>query len=55
MGGAVSGILIGVSPTDPATFGGVTLVLGTVSFIGLYVPARRVSRTDPVRTLGADN
>ena len=54
MGGAMSGILIGVSPTDPAIFGGVTFVLAAVSFVGLYLPAQRVSRTDPVQALSAD-
>ena len=54
MGGAMSGILIGVSPSDPSVFGGVTLVLAAVSFVGLYLPARRVSRTDPVQALTAD-
>ena len=54
MGGAMSEILIGVSPTDPAVFGGVTFVLAAVSFVGLYLPARRVSRTDPVQALTAD-
>jgi amidase len=46
MGGAMSEILVGVSPTDTAVFGGVTFVLAAVSFVGLYLPARRVSRTD---------
>ena len=54
MGGAMSEILIGVSPTDPAVFGGVTFVLAAVSFVGLHLPARRVSRTDPVQALTAD-
>ena len=54
MGGAMSGILIGVSPRDPFTFGSVILVLGAVSFLGLYLPARRVSRIDPVRALSAE-
>jgi ABC-type antimicrobial peptide transport system permease subunit len=54
MGGAISEILVGVSPTDPAVFGGVTLMLAVVSFVGLYLPARRVSQTDPVQALSAE-
>jgi predicted permease len=54
LGGAMSGILIGVSPRDPLTFGVVTVVLAGVSFLGLYLPARRVSRVDPVRALAAE-
>jgi hypothetical protein len=54
MGGAMSGILIGVSPRDPMTFGVVTAVLAGVSFVGLYLPARKVSRVDPVRALAPE-
>jgi ABC-type antimicrobial peptide transport system permease subunit len=54
MGGAMSSILIGVSPRDPFTFGVVLTVLGIVSFLGLWIPARRASRIDPVRALGAE-
>ena len=50
----MSGILIGVSPRDPMTFGVVTAVLAAVSFVGLYLPARKVSRVDPVRALAAE-
>ncbi len=49
--GAMSGILIGVSRRDPTTFLGVTAVLGTVSMLALYLPARRAARVDPVRAL----
>ena len=54
MGGAMSSILIGVSPRDPLTFGTVVLVLTAVSFLGLYVPARRAAQVDPVRALAAE-
>jgi putative ABC transport system permease protein len=52
--GAMSGILVGVSPRDPLIFVGVTLVLGLVASLGLYIPARRASRVDPVRALAAE-
>ena len=54
MGGAMSGILVGVSPRDPMTFGVVTVALAGVSFLGLYLPARRASNVDPVRALTAE-
>jgi len=54
MGAALSGIMIGVSPRDPGTFAAVTATLAVVSLLGLYLPARRAARVDPVRALGAD-
>ena len=54
LGQGLSGILMGVSPRDPATFGGVAATLTVVSLLGLYIPARRASRVDPVRALTAE-
>jgi putative ABC transport system permease protein len=48
---AASGLLVGVSPNDPATFGTVVLVLATVAFLGAYLPARRAARLDPMTAL----
>jgi putative ABC transport system permease protein len=47
----LSVFLYGVSPTDPATFVRVTLVLLGVSLTACYLPARSASRVDPVRAL----
>jgi ABC-type antimicrobial peptide transport system permease subunit len=44
-------LLFDVSPTDPATLLGVILVLGAVSFLASYLPARRATRVDPVAAL----
>ena len=53
-GNAMSGILIDVSPRDPVTFAGVTAVLAVVSWAGLWIPARRAARVDPVQALAAE-
>jgi putative ABC transport system permease protein len=52
--GALGSVLVGVDPRDPAVFLGVTLVLGSVSFLGLWLPARRASSVDPVRALSSE-
>jgi ABC-type antimicrobial peptide transport system permease subunit len=48
------GVLFGVTPTDPATYLGVFVLLACVSLSASYLPARRVSRLDPVRALRQD-
>ena len=48
---SVSGLLFDVTPTDPATFAGMLLVLGTVAGLAGYLPARRASRIDPLVAL----
>jgi ABC-type antimicrobial peptide transport system permease subunit len=47
----VTRLLFGMSPIDPATFGGVSVVLLLVAMLASYVPARRASRLDPLRAL----
>lgn len=47
----IAGILFQVSPTDPVTFGAVTLLLGGVGLLASPVPALRAGRLQPVTAL----
>ncbi len=50
----LSGMLFGVSATDPATFLAITIVVAAIALLASYIPARRALRIDPVEALRAD-
>jgi predicted permease len=50
----IAGQLFGVTPRDPVAIGVALSVLGLVTMVAGYVPARQASRIDPVRALRAE-
>ena len=56
--GAVSGfvrhMLFQVSPTEPAVYAAVIVLVLGVALLAAYIPARRATRIDPLEALRAD-
>jgi putative ABC transport system permease protein len=47
----ISGLLFGVSATDPVTFAGVAVMLVFVALLACWIPARPATRVDPLAAL----
>ncbi len=47
----MSGLLFGVSATDPVTFAVIALLLVSVSLLACWIPARRAAKVDPMVAL----
>jgi putative ABC transport system permease protein len=47
----MSGLLFGVSATDPKTYALISLLIAAAAFVACYLPARRATKVDPMVAL----
>jgi predicted permease len=53
-GRLLGGLLVGISPADPAAFAVITVLLASVAALAAWLPARRITATDPLTVLRRD-
>jgi ABC-type antimicrobial peptide transport system permease subunit len=51
---AIGSLLFDLSPTDPATLGGVAALLSLVALFASYLPSRQATLVDPLVTLRSE-
>jgi putative ABC transport system permease protein len=51
LGRVVANLIYGVKPTDPITFGAVSVLLAGVGLFASIIPAYRATRVEPMKTL----
>jgi putative ABC transport system permease protein len=47
----IASLLYNVTPTDPISFGGVSVFLAAIAAVASYIPARRAMKVDPIVAL----
>jgi putative ABC transport system permease protein len=50
----IKALLFDMSPTDPLTYLVIIITLGAVSIVAGWIPARRATQVDPIKTLRTD-
>jgi ABC-type antimicrobial peptide transport system permease subunit len=50
----MSSLLFNVSPVDPVTYGGITVVVAAIAYLACYLPSRRAASVNPVNALRAE-
>jgi predicted permease len=50
-GGVIQGLLFGITPGDPTTLAGVTVLMTAIGIAACWIPALRASRIDPAITM----
>ncbi|HSY93908.1 MAG TPA: FtsX-like permease family protein, partial [Candidatus Binatus sp.] len=51
VGRLVSDFLVGITPSDPITYVGVSFLLAMVACLATYIPTRRATKVDPMVAL----
>jgi len=51
---ALGSLLYAVTPADPMTFAGVSILFLFIAVVAMYLPAHRATRVDPIVTLKSE-